>query len=58
MAEEVVMDAPMPMVLSKSLAIHPVSELAKPTRVRKLFPETWLWKSQEALYVYISVRQQ
>ncbi|XP_045204949.2 CD109 antigen-like isoform X1 [Mercenaria mercenaria] len=48
----VMMDAaPMAMMLSKSVASNSVSksEFAKPSRVRKLFPETWLWKSQNAV---------
>lgn len=35
-------------------SVPEVSALEKPTRIRKQFPETWLWKSQDTLYVLLS----
>ena len=40
------------MVMEKSLGPPPTkSELAPVTHVRKLFPETWLWRSLDVSYV-------
>ena len=42
-----------PNVMMESAAVEPPrkSELAPVTHVRKLFPETWLWKSVNTSYV-------
>lgn len=44
---------PAPMAMMDSVKGAPPSkaELAPVTHVRKLFPETWLWKSLETSYV-------
>ena len=45
--------APGPNFMMESAAVEPPrkSELAPVTHVRKLFPETWLWKSINTSYV-------
>ena len=50
-AVDFAMAAPVPMMMADSAGPPQISELAPVTHVRKLFPETWLWKSLETSYV-------